>query len=231
MDEKYENRILGTAMVNPADIIPNEKNWRRHPKFQKEAMESTLREIGWIQDVIINKRTGCLIDGHLRVEMALKNGETEIPVKYVDLTDEEEVKALITFDPITNMAETDRQKLDSLIESLRADAPLPGDGSEVSDMLDAQRRSFEEAVEDSMIASGVKKYDPAETEWEGMPEFNMEKQTGEFHVIVHMDSLQDLKAFAKLTGQNINPKTKSIWYPWKERRDAMALGYVSDVEE
>lgn len=29
---EYENRIVGTEMIDPKDIIPNEKNWRRHPK-------------------------------------------------------------------------------------------------------------------------------------------------------------------------------------------------------
>jgi len=84
-------------------------------------MGGVLDDIGWIQDVIVNERTGRLIDGHLRVELAIKRGEKTVPVKYVDLSEEEEERALATFDPITSMAETDRELLNSLVERCRTD--------------------------------------------------------------------------------------------------------------
>lgn len=117
----WKNRIVSSGVMDPKDLQPNPKNWRKHPKDQALALEGVLEEVGWIQDVIVNQRTGRLIDGHLRVELAVKKKEKEIPVKYVDLSEEEEEKALLTLDPITAMAEADKDRLQALLQSVKSD--------------------------------------------------------------------------------------------------------------
>jgi len=71
----FKNRIVGEEHVAPDQLLANPMNFRRHPKAQVKALEGALDEIGWIQRVIVNKRTGHLIDGHARVELALGRGE------------------------------------------------------------------------------------------------------------------------------------------------------------
>jgi uncharacterized protein with ACT and thioredoxin-like domain len=117
----WESRIIGHGEMDPHELIPNPKNWRTHPKLQEKALEGALEDIGWIQDVIVNERTGKLLDGHLRVELAKKRGEHKIPVVMVDLSEEEEELALITLDPITAMAEADKDMLNDLIERCKTD--------------------------------------------------------------------------------------------------------------
>jgi len=117
----WESRIIGHGVMDPHELIPNPKNWRTHPKLQEKALEGALEDIGWIQDVIVNERTGKLLDGHLRVELAKKRGEHKIPVVMVDLSEEEEELALITLDPITAMAEADKDMLNDLIERCKTD--------------------------------------------------------------------------------------------------------------
>jgi hypothetical protein len=112
----WKNRIVGTALVDPGTLVPNKKNWRTHPRKQQEAIAGTLGELGWIQDVIVNQRTGRMIDGHERVQQAMKHKESEVPVKYVDLTEEEERRALATFDPLGALAGVDTVKLTDLLE-------------------------------------------------------------------------------------------------------------------
>lgn len=119
---KYENRIIGPGIINPKDIKKNPQNWRKHPASQGKALDEVLSTVGWIQEVIINKTTGNLIDGHLRVETAIKNNETEIPVKYVELTEDEERIALATFDPISAMAEQDSAMLKELLADIESEA-------------------------------------------------------------------------------------------------------------
>ena len=121
MTKKYANRIVGSGIMNPADIKANPQNWRKHPASQGKALDEVLGSVGWIQEVIINKTTGNLIDGHLRVETALKNKETEIPVKYVELTEDEERIALATFDPISAMAEQDAEMLKQLLADIESE--------------------------------------------------------------------------------------------------------------
>jgi DNA modification methylase len=117
----WQNRIIESGVVSPDDLVANPKNWRKHPKNQADAMEGVLDEIGWVQDVIVNRRTGRLIDGHLRVELAKKNKEKEIPIKYVDLSEEEEEIAILSFDPISAMAEADKNMLEALLASVQTD--------------------------------------------------------------------------------------------------------------
>lgn len=118
----FLNRIVETGEVDPKKLLPNPKNWRKHPDKQADAMSGILDEIGWIQDVIVNRRTGRMIDGHLRVEIAIKNKEPVVPVSYVDLSEEEEEKAILTFDPLGAMAEADKKLLEELMGSVSSDS-------------------------------------------------------------------------------------------------------------
>ncbi len=117
----WKNRIVGTGTTDPKDLDPNELNWRKHPPRQSKALEGNLDTLGWISDIIVNQRTGRMIDGHLRVELALKNKEKEVPVKYVDLSPEEEEQAILTLDPISAMAEADKTLLTALLSTVQSD--------------------------------------------------------------------------------------------------------------
>lgn len=50
-------------------------------------------------------------------------------------------------------------------------------------------------------------------EWEGMPEFIQEKKEAYSKIIVRFDNEEDLQEFAKMIGQKLTNKTKSIWHP------------------
>jgi DNA modification methylase len=119
--QRWSSRIVGEAEVDPRKLIPNPQNWRKHPKAQQVALEAALDEVGWIQRVIVNQRTGHMIDGHLRVERALAQHEHTVPVSYVDLTPEQEAIALATFDPLGALATTDQKILDALLRSIDCD--------------------------------------------------------------------------------------------------------------
>ena len=52
-----------------------------------------------------------------------------------------------------------------------------------------------------------------ENEWEGMPEFIQEKQEPYSKIIVRFNNEEDLQEFAKMIGQKLTNKTKSLWHP------------------
>lgn len=116
--KNWVNRIVGYAEESPDQLLANPQNWRIHSKNQQIAMAGVLDDIGFIAPVIVNRSTGHLVDGHLRVSLALRHEIPAIPVVYVDITDQEEKEALATFDPITNMAASDMAMLESLIKDL-----------------------------------------------------------------------------------------------------------------
>ena len=117
---EWRNRIVEYGEATPEDLLANPRNWRIHPKMQQDALSGVLDEIGWVDDVIVNKRTGFVVDGHLRVSLAISKGNGKVPVKYVDLSEEEEMVILATIDPIAAMAATDKDKLEEIMRDIQA---------------------------------------------------------------------------------------------------------------
>lgn len=115
---RWQNRIVGHGEEEPSQLLANPRNFRIHPKTQQDAVAGVLEEVGWVQSVIVNRRTGHLIDGHLRVSIALRDDEPTIPVVYVDLSADEEALILATLDPLAALAGTDRQKLEELLSEV-----------------------------------------------------------------------------------------------------------------
>ena len=119
VDKRFKNRIVGYEDVSIEQIQFNPKNWRIHPKHQQEALRGVIGEVGIVQNVIINRSTGNLLDGHLRVIIADRNGEQTIPATIVDITQEEEDVILATLDPLSALAATDQDKLDALLQDIK----------------------------------------------------------------------------------------------------------------
>jgi len=117
----YKNRIIGSGEESLDDILFNPRNWRIHPLSQQDALKGVLEEVGWVQQVIINKRTGNLVDGHLRCQLAAREGNKTIPVLYVDIDEAEELLVLSTLDPIAAMAVTDKAKLEELLADIESE--------------------------------------------------------------------------------------------------------------
>jgi DNA modification methylase len=117
----WRNRITGAGAVAPADLIANPANWRTHPGAQRDALRGSLSSVGWVQQILINARTGFVVDGHARVEEALARGEPTVPVLYVDLSPEEEALVLATLDPIAAMAVPDADRLAALLAEITVD--------------------------------------------------------------------------------------------------------------
>lgn len=118
----WRNRIVGQGERPASGFVFNALNWRLHPKTQRDALNEIFSKIGWVTGVIVNKRTGNLIDGHARIEEALKQGESS-PVPYieVDLTADEEKQILLLLDPIGGMAVTDSERFRELAEIVDVD--------------------------------------------------------------------------------------------------------------
>ncbi len=132
----WPKRIKGYGEEPPGQLVPNPKNWRTHPKAQEAALGALLREIGLTQNVIVNKRTGRLVDGHLRVALAIRDKQPTVPITYVDLNEEQEALALASFDPVAGMAEANKEALASLLSGVKIEAPA------VRDMLEALGHQF-----------------------------------------------------------------------------------------
>jgi DNA modification methylase len=117
---EWRNRIVGEGEQPASQFVANPANWRVHPQAQRDAMRGALNEVGWVQRVIVNRRTGYLLDGHERVWQALQNGDAPVPYVEVDLDEAEEAYVLATLDPIGAMAQADKEQLDALLREVQS---------------------------------------------------------------------------------------------------------------
>ena len=111
------NRIIGLRMVKAADLKKHPKNWRTHPDNQRAAVSALLEEVGFADALIAREDTDgslVLIDGHLRAEIA---DDESVPVLVLDVSEYEAEKLLLTIDPLSAMADLDREKLGALLSA------------------------------------------------------------------------------------------------------------------
>ena len=122
------NRIVELRNVPARELQADPRNWRKHPKRQRNvALQTMLERIGYVDAVIARETPDglMLIDGHLRADLV---PDAEIPVLVVDLDEAEAGEVLATLDPLAAMAETDTEALQSLVSGLasQADEALRG---------------------------------------------------------------------------------------------------------
>mgnify|MGYP007083423547 FL=1 len=117
----FRNRVVGSGVEKTDQLQANAMNFRIHPDAQQQALAGAIDDIGFARSILVCRTSGNVIDGHARIALALRSGVEELPVEYVDLTEDEERKALLFIDPIAAMAASDKQKLDDLLQSVQSD--------------------------------------------------------------------------------------------------------------
>ena len=113
----YQSRIVDLVWVDPKELKPHPNNWRVHTDEQKQAFREAAGKIGIIDPPKRSINSGYLIDGHLRVEIAVEDGIEQIQVIDVDLDWETELKSIASHDTIGGMAEPNAERLQALHEA------------------------------------------------------------------------------------------------------------------
>src|SRR5512142_576926 len=94
LTKPLQNRIVGHGEEQVGQLLANPLNFRLHPDNQQQALAGSIDDIGFIRSVTVNRRTGRVVDGHLRVTIAARSNVESLPVEYVDLDEAEEAQAL-----------------------------------------------------------------------------------------------------------------------------------------
>jgi ParB-like chromosome segregation protein Spo0J len=115
-----KDRVKEFKRIPANELIPNEKNWRRHPREQVQTFQELVDEVGFADVVIVREVEGGyeLIDGHMRTGMLL---DETLPAIVVDLTDEEADTILMSLDPLGAMAKTNDERLQELVADIDED--------------------------------------------------------------------------------------------------------------
>lgn len=133
----WHNLIIGSELANPLALTPHPRNFYTHPMQQRKVVNAAIDDIGYVDEVVVNRTTNRIVNGHLRVELAIGNGEDTIPVTWIACDEETETRLLIFFDRIGEMAKVDGERVKGLIDQVEVEtAPL-------QDMLDEWAATFE----------------------------------------------------------------------------------------
>jgi len=183
----WENRIVGHADVAPESLKMHGKNWRVHNDKQRRVLQAMLDSVGFVKSITVSKRTNTILDGHLRVSLAIANNAATVPVEYVDVTEKEEAEILATVDPVGDLAGTDPSKLYELREIFDTD------NYDVEAMLDDLSGDFEPLDEDELKPKGRSTADL-------LPEMELKPYEHYDYVVVLATSTTEWNALAEKLG-------------------------------
>jgi hypothetical protein len=117
---RIRDRIRELRRVRAGVLVPNPRNWRRHPRAQaEEALRGLLTEIGYADALLVRELPDgrlMIIDGHLRAETT---PDALVPVLLLDVSEEEANKILLTLDPLAAMAERDAERIEALLQTVK----------------------------------------------------------------------------------------------------------------
>jgi hypothetical protein len=115
-----KNRIVDRAVVPAKDLVPHPLNARLHPEPQRRAVIESMERFGVLMDVLVNRTTGYMLNGHLRRDIAAERGES-LSVAYVEMTPQEEHAVLAVLDPTGEMALVEQDNLAKLMAEMELD--------------------------------------------------------------------------------------------------------------
>ena len=203
------DRIKDFRRVKGRDLLPNPRNWRRHPQAQRDAMRAVLEEVGFAGAALARETPAglMLIDGHLRAEL---EPDAELPVLVLDVDEAEAAKLLATYDPLGKMAEPDPDALGKLL-------------AEIDTESEALRAMLEELAE--VEASVIAEEEPSDSICENFAELLSIQQ-------------QRKQGNANTAQKNDTERYLVVVYPTRESRELAVkkLGlpkderYVSSVD-
>lgn len=208
MTLKIETRLV-------ADLIPYIANSRTHSDAQVAQIAASIKEFGWTNPILIDG-DNTIIAGHGRLLAARKLGMESVPAIVLDHLSKAQQRALVIADnKLTLNAGWDTDMLEAELKLL------------MEDDFDLLLTGFDIGEINGILLDREEGETDAEAEWQGMPEF--EDQDPCFRkVIVSFDTPDDVQEFFSIIGQSYTDKTKSIWFPEKERRDLESMRWADD---
>lgn len=113
---------LRLEYMSPTELRANPANgWKIHTSQQVTALSAAMARIGWAGACLMNEETGLLVDGHARVEIAIKNKEPRVPVLVGRWSTDDERLILASLDPIGALYVRNEEQYSELVAGLDAD--------------------------------------------------------------------------------------------------------------
>ena len=213
---EFQQHPFMTVRMNVEDLKPHPQNYQQHPDDQLEQIIASIKMHGFYRNIVVaNDNT--ILAGHGVVQAAKKMGKKRVPVIQLNIPadDPRAVKVMTSDNEINNMANVDDRVLTELLREIvsqEGEAGLAGTG------FDGRQLAALAMV--TRPASEIADFDEA-AEWLGMPDFSPGVEAKK--IIVSFENDDDREDFAKTLGVSITAKTKSLWWPVKQRNDVSSV--------
>jgi hypothetical protein len=201
------------------------KNPRTITKKQFADLQDSLRRLGDLSGVVHDLTTDEIVGGNQRMDVFdLKTCQIEITERF----DQPDAQGTVARGWVIWQGHRYTYRAVMWDEKTREEANIRANkagGSwdmdvlanqfEIPDLIEWGFAPYELGIVDEAINPG--------DEWQGMPEFEQGEADG-FHTIkVHFANVVDMEEFAKLICQTITEKTKSLWYPPREKSELLSF--------
>jgi len=203
--------------VEISKLHPHPRNYHIHPEDQIEHIIESIKEHGFYRNIVV-ARDGTILAGHGVVEAMQRMGSTEIPVVRlnIDPNNPHALKILTGDNEVSHLNEVDDRLLSELLkEILDTDEDgLLGTGYD--------EQMLANLIYITRPASEIADFDAA-AEWVGMPEYTEGQNV--LKVIVSFRNEEDRMEFARILELKFTDKTKSTWWPVRERDDRVSVKF------
>ena len=187
--------------IEISKLKPATYNPRQITKKQYNDLKESIVSFGLVDPIIINKNGNIVIGGHQRLKICKELKYKDVDCVVLELNKEQERELNIRLNKSGGEWDMDILANEFDIEELK-----------------------EWGFKDIEFGFNIDKINH-DKEWEGMPEFKQDDKMPLRQIIISFDSQDDIKNFSELLNQNITDKTKSLWYPKKEKNVLKDKGY------
>jgi len=212
-----EEGEVAAVWVKRDSLIP----WADNPRDNQAAIPkvaASIQRFGFGNPILARLANREIIAGHTRWEAAGLISMDVVPVRFLDVS-EEEAHLLAMAD--NKLGEKADWKLEDVARIL--------DGYDLDDAFVAGWEQVEIDGLSAFLEDGITDNDPW-NQWTGMPQF---ENPSDCHrkVIVSFENDEDVRSFFELLGQDFTEKTKSVWHPAKGKRDLKNKRWADDEGE
>jgi ParB-like chromosome segregation protein Spo0J len=204
-------------IVPISSVRPHPRNYRVHPDDQIAHLIESIKENGLYRNIVV-ARDGTILSGHGVTQAAKKMGLESIPVVRLDLDPSEPraLKVLAGDNEIGHLAEIDDRLLSEILKEVK--------DSDIEGLLGT---GYDEAMLANLVfvtrpESEIQDMDEAAA-WVGMPEYEQTQEA--LKITVSFRNENDRAEFARILNINITEKTRSSWWPDKEKDDVSSVKF------
>jgi hypothetical protein len=209
---------LKLELVEILQLKEHPRNYNEHPDDQLEHIVASIREHGLYRPIVVAKDY-TILAGHGVWKALIKMRSTHASVRRLPIKPDspQALKILTGDNEISHMGIVNDRLLTEILRDIKDTADLKGTGYDemmLANLVMITRPSHEIADFD------------AAAHWVGLPEYVPLEEP--WKLVVNFDDEEDRKDFAKRLGLTLTEKTKSIWWPPREKDDVSSIEFVSE---